>query len=126
METTDKTIGRSTYQKDRLQEGYELGFKFAINYLIAWMPTNFKFDKEIFKAFVKQFVGEEVIKDDYLFKDVKYYQGGVNYPSGACPNQFSPPDHVSCVGKKMQPVPKPGSTPKELIEWMESVFANKE
>lgn len=86
---------------------YDIGFKFAINYLIAWMPTfdSDGLDVDEFRAMIGRVVGEEVIDDDY-FKKLFYYVDNNRY-GRLCPDPNDPNVCISCTGGKVQPVPRP-------------------
>lgn len=63
---------------------YDLGFRFAINYLHAIMPesSDESFDKETFKNFLDDVLNQGV-EDDYFEKHP--FNDPSNYPPGMCP-----------------------------------------
>lgn len=89
------------------QRWYNTGFKFAVNYLLAWIPkeTEEHFDKATFIELVNAVIGDGVIDDKY-FEKIHFYQGDNSYGRN-CPDPTDPSVCIPCAGSMVQAVPKP-------------------
>lgn len=95
-------------------EWYLTGFKFALNYLLAWLPeeTDLEFNKENFKDFVLEYVGDvdvngKPVIDDNYFENLRFYEGNSNYGLHECPDPNNPTVCIPCAALRIRPVPRP-------------------
>jgi hypothetical protein len=98
------------------QKWYDIGFKFAINYLFFLIPTIMgegkEFNQDTFRVLVHEAVGDEdnngekVIDEDY-FNKLHFFDNDNNYGSHQCPDPSDPNVCIPCTTPKIGPVPKP-------------------
>lgn len=103
----------TTIEDEVAQRWYDTGFKFALNYLFAWIPksSDKEFNQEMFKALVQQVIGDEdkngeKVIDEQYFERLHFYQGDNRY-GNKCPDPDDPNVCIPCTTYWIQPVPKP-------------------
>ena len=114
----DGQPGLRTIRDETARRWYDTGFKFALNYLLAWLPEptsddydEHEFNTENFKKLVSDVIGDEdwqhmpVIDPDYFAK-LYFYKDNNKY-GGLCPDPYDTTVCIPCTAAGVRPVPRP-------------------